>query len=170
MKSDNGPQFVSLEFDSFCKENGITHGRTTAKWAQANGKVERQNASLLKRLRIAQAEGKDWKRELRKYLLQYRAITHSTTSRSPAELLFNRRIRTKMPGTDNGRHPVDQEVRDCDTECKTVAKLYADERRGARYSDVSVGDQVLVQQDKQTKMTTRSIQHRMKSQRRRATH
>ena len=154
LKSDNGPQFVSLEFDSFCKENGVTHCRTTAKWAQANGEVERQNASLLKRLRIAQAEGKDWKRELRKYLLQYRAITHSTTGRSPAELLFNRRIRTKMPGTDNGRHPVDQEVRDCDAECKTVAKLYADERRGARYSDVSVGDQVLVQQDKQTKMTT----------------
>ena len=33
-------------------------------------------------------------------------------------------------------------------------KMYADERRGAKTSDLEVGDRVLVQQDKQNKLTT----------------
>ncbi len=58
----------SYQFQMFCQENGIHHIKTTPKWAQANGEVERQNASLMKRVQIAQAEGQDWKRELRKYV------------------------------------------------------------------------------------------------------
>ncbi|KAJ8372789.1 hypothetical protein AAFF_G00277320 [Aldrovandia affinis] len=62
LKSDNGPQFKSELFREYCENNGITHLRTTAKWAQANGEVERQNAALMKRIRIAHSEGLDWKR------------------------------------------------------------------------------------------------------------
>jgi hypothetical protein len=58
LKSDNGPQFVSAEFREYCQTNGITHNRVTARNAQANGEVERQKASLMKRIRIAHAEGK----------------------------------------------------------------------------------------------------------------
>ncbi len=54
LKSDNGPQFRSDE------GNGIKHLKTTPKWAQANGKVECQNASIMKRIRIVQLEGLDW--------------------------------------------------------------------------------------------------------------
>ena len=57
IKSDNGPQFTSGEFQEYYVQNGIMHLRTTPKWPQANGEVERQNASLMKRIRIAQAEG-----------------------------------------------------------------------------------------------------------------
>ena len=154
MKSDNGPQFISQEFATYCDDNGIEHCRTTAKWAQANGEVERQNQSLLKRMRIAQAQNKDWQREMRKYLMQYRALPHNTTGRSPAEMLFNRHIRTKLPLTGAGYHPLDQEVRDRDAEQKMRAKLYADNRRGAKYSDVNVGDTVLIQQERENKLTT----------------
>ena len=132
MKSDNGPQFISQELATYCDDNGIEHCRTTAKWAQANGEVERQNQSLLKRMRIAQAQNKDWQREMRKYLMQYRALPHNTTGRSPAEMLFNRHIRTKLPLTGAGYHPLDQEVRDRGAEQKMRAKLYADNRRGAK--------------------------------------
>ncbi|KAJ8342657.1 hypothetical protein SKAU_G00325850 [Synaphobranchus kaupii] len=79
------------------EENGIQHVKTTPKRAQANGEVERQNASLMKRIRIAQAEGLDWKRELRKYATVYRAIDRSATGRSPAELLSGRKMRGKLP-------------------------------------------------------------------------
>ena len=154
VKTDNGPQFVSADFRSYMAENGIRHNRTTPRWAQANGEVERQNSSILKRLKIAQAEGQDWRQELRRYLLQYRAIPHNTTGRSPGELLFNRQIRTKMPKFDAETQPIDQTLRDRDSEAKAAAKIYADERRGARYSDVRVGDQVLVQQEKHNKLST----------------
>ena len=153
VKSDNGPQFRSSEFAEYCTENNITHLRVTAKWAQANGEVERQNASLLKRIRIAQAERKDWKRELRKYLAQYRNLPHTTTGRTPAELLYNRKLRGKLP--DIGSNPVvDHELRDRDSEMKGRSKIYADERRGARYSEIETGDRVLVQQEKTNKLST----------------
>lgn len=151
-RTDCGPQFMSEEFRLFCIENGIQHVKTTPKWAQANGEVERQNASLMKRIRIAQAEGLDWKRELRKYVMVYRAINHTTTGRSPAELLFGRKIRGKLPDLTTVQN--DWETRDRDAEHKGKAKAYADERRRAKPSNVEVGDQVLLKQDKTDKFTT----------------
>ena len=115
--------------------------------------MERQNASLLKRLQIAQAESRDWRKEIRKYLTSYRGIAHATTGKSPAELLFNRKMRNKSP--DIYTNPLlDKEVRDRDAEQKGKAKSYADARRGAIHSAVSVGDKVLVRQEKINKLTT----------------
>ena len=53
LTSNNGPQFISAEFAEYVAQQGITHHKATAKWPQANGEVERQNSSLLKRLQIA---------------------------------------------------------------------------------------------------------------------
>lgn len=57
-------------------------------WPQANGEIERQNRSLLKRLKIAQLEKKDWKQEILDYLLMYRLSSQASTGVSPAELMF----------------------------------------------------------------------------------
>ena len=152
IKSDNGPQFRSEQFRLYCEENGITHNKTTPKYAQANGEVERQNASLMKRIRIAQSDGLDWKKDLRKYVTVYRSITHPSTGKSPAELLFNRKIRGKLPELLEAN--TDLEVCDRDTEQKAKSKLYADTRRGAQQSEAGVGDTVLLRQDKTGKLTT----------------
>lgn len=152
IRSDCGPQFQSSQFQNYCLENGIQHVKTTPKWAQANGEVERQNASIMKRIRIAQAEGLDWQRELRKYVTTYRSIEHSTTGRSPAELLFNRKLRGKLPDISTPRDDI--EARDTDADRKGKAKEYADERRGAKSSSVQVGDEVLLKQDRVDKFTT----------------
>ncbi|XP_022791503.1 uncharacterized protein K02A2.6-like [Stylophora pistillata] len=48
LKTDNGPQLVSEEFEAFLVENGIEHHTTTPLWPQANGEVERQNRILMK--------------------------------------------------------------------------------------------------------------------------
>ena len=62
-------------------------------------------------------------------------------------------MRNKLP--DIYTNPLlDMEVRDRDAEQKGKAKVYADARRGARHSAVSVGDKVLVRQDKVNKLTT----------------
>jgi len=88
LKSDQAPQFRSEEFSEYCDQNDIKHCKVTAKYAQANGEVERQNRSIMKRLQIAQAENLNWRKELRTYVSKYRSIPHTTTGRSPAELLF----------------------------------------------------------------------------------
>ena len=57
LRTDNGPQFLSEEFESFLQAHGVEHRRTTPLWPQANGEVERQKRSLLKCLQIANLEG-----------------------------------------------------------------------------------------------------------------
>ena len=153
LKSDNGPQFRSEEFRDYCRLNAIQHLRVTAKWAQANGEVERQNASIMKRIRIAQAGGQDWRKELRKYIYQYRCLPHPTTGKSPAEMNYRRKFRGKLPNYTSDNY-IDREVHDRDAEQKGLSRQYADSRRGARYTDVSEGDTVLLRQEKTNKFST----------------
>ena len=52
---------------------------------------------LEKAIRTAVAENKNWKRAIFKFLMNYRATSHSTTGKSPSQLLFNRQICTQLP-------------------------------------------------------------------------
>lgn len=141
--ADNGTQLVSAEFKKFCDENNIILISTTPYWPQQNGEVERQNRSILKRLIISQSEKKDWKQDLLKYLLMYRSTPHSTTMKTPSELIFGRTIRDKLP---NINQPVinDEEMRDQDLQSKQKGKEYTDKKRHAKSSEIEVGDTVLL--------------------------
>lgn len=44
--SDNGPQFIAIEFKSFIKLCGMTHVRTSPFYPQSNGKIERWHQSI----------------------------------------------------------------------------------------------------------------------------
>lgn len=69
IKSDNGPQFVSGELSSYCREYGIELRHTTPYWPQANGEVERANKTILKHLKISQdSNSQDWIWDLRTFL------------------------------------------------------------------------------------------------------
>jgi len=46
--SDNGPQFIALEFKIFIRFCGMTHVRTSPFYPQSNGKIERWHQSLKK--------------------------------------------------------------------------------------------------------------------------
>lgn len=61
LRSDNGAQFHSTEFQKFLEEYGNNHETTTSYLLQANGEVEKQNKTLLKAIRTAHVEGKDWR-------------------------------------------------------------------------------------------------------------
>ena len=171
IKTDNAANFVSDEFEGFLKENGVwLHSNSTPLWPQANGEVERQNRTLLKAIKIAHAEGKNMKRELYRFLLAYNSTPHQTTGVSPAELLFGRKIRTKLPELSTldkkeisenytlrnksvPEYRQDESVREKDAERKMIGKEYADERRNASESSVKVGDEVLVKQNKTNKLS-----------------
>jgi len=151
IKTDNGPQFRSCEFEQYCEAMGIIHQKVTPRWPQANGEVERQNQSLMKRIRIAFAESKDYKVELRKYVTAYRSVVHPATGKTPAELLYGRVIRTKLPTIAvHTCDDHDQAVRDRDSEAKGLSKLQKDEERGAVESSLEPGDHVLVLRDERS--------------------
>ena len=57
---------------------------------------------LTKAIRSAHVEGKTWRKHLYKFLLNYRKPPHSTTGFAPAELLFNRKVRNKLPQLPSG--------------------------------------------------------------------
>ncbi|XP_026729531.1 uncharacterized protein K02A2.6-like [Trichoplusia ni] len=84
--ADNGRQFTSEDFKLFCSERNIKLYNTKLYWPQQNGEVERQNRDILKRLKIAQAEKKNWKESLREYMVMYNSTPHSVTGKTPSEL------------------------------------------------------------------------------------
>ena len=110
---------------------------------------------MIKRIRIAQAEGPGWRKEIRKYVAKYRGIDHATTGKSPAKMLFNREVRGKLLEVYSNHHQ-DLEVGDRDAELKAKTSLYVDEPRNAQPSEteIQVGDQVLMRQDITNKLST----------------
>ncbi|XP_052809259.1 uncharacterized protein LOC128237717 [Mya arenaria] len=153
LQTDNAQNFNSKELNDYLTDLNIEHRNTTPYWPQANGEVEIQNKSIMKRLRIAHVEKKNMRTELQTYLMMYRYTPHSTTGMSPAEMLFKRKIRTKIPDISDYRVS-DHEIRDRDSERKGKGKIYGDNRRNARESDIKEGDLVLVKQKKQDKLST----------------
>lgn len=143
LKADNAPQLSAecAEFREFCVANGIKLLNTIPYWPQSNGEVERQNRYILKRLRISQELGQDWRVELRRYLLTYHSTKHPSTGKSPGELMFGRHIKSKLPTVIN--FDEDACVRERDAISKEKGKVYGDKKRQARGSELLEGDVVL---------------------------
>ena len=97
-------------------------------------------------------------RELRNFLFQYRTTPHTVTGVSPAEMLMGRKLRNKLPKIQMDAEPMDElqwqrQVRERDARRKRYEE-YGDKTRGARASDLEVGDQVLLKQNRRDKLTT----------------
>ena len=158
VRSDNGPPFSSAEFEGFLDYLGIAHLKGIPYWPQSNGEVERCNKTLLKIIRIATLEGKDWKKELQNFLFQYRTTPHTVTGLSPAELLMGRCLKDKLPKVTIPSERIteahwQQLLRERDARGKLRQKEYADSKRSAQYSDIVEGDQILLNKSRDTKLS-----------------
>ena len=158
VRSDNGPPFASREFEGFLDYLGIEHKKGVPYWPQSNGQVERCNETVLKIIRIAQLEGRDWKKALKDFLFHYRTTPRTVTGVSPAELLMGRKLRDKIPKlqfpSDRATETQWQQLlRDRNARAKLRQKEYADKCRSAQRSKVEEGDQVLLQKNRENKLT-----------------
>lgn len=135
---------------------GIKHCKITPLWPAANAQVERFNETLEKNIRISNTEGKNWRSELFVVLMNYRNTPHSSTGVTPASLMINRHIRTKIPQLDLSRpSKALQTACSNDNLRKSNAKKYMDKRHRATPSDIRQGDEVLLLQKRANKLTTR---------------
>ena len=157
--TDNGANLVSEEFENFLVTHGIKHRKVTLYWPQANGAVERFNRTIEKAIHTAHAEGKDWPTDMYTFLLNYRATPHATTGVPPALLHLGWEIRTKVPQVktqmSKDLSAALQSAQVKDRQAKQNTKAYADKKNRASPSDIKPGDKVLVQQERQNKLSTR---------------
>lgn len=152
LKTDNGPPFQSAEFKKFMEYCQIKHRRITPLWPRANAQAEGFMKPLNKAIKAAQVEGKSWRKNLYRFLRNYRATPHPTTGRPPAELLYGRNIRILLP--EVAQPVADKDIRKRDQERKARAKENADKRISSKEEDsIHPGDDVLMKQQQKNKLT-----------------
>ena len=84
-------------------------------------------------------------------MLHYRATPHGTTGVSPAEMLFNRKLQTKLPQIHvQVESDEKKKIRSEHNRKKLAQKQYFDKRHRATKKEVAIGDKVLVKQKKST--------------------
>lgn len=97
--SDNATCFLSNEFVHFCEINGICHVTSPAYYAASNGQAEICVKIAKKGIKSCLMRGNSLKEQnmnLLKFLFDYRNSVHSTTNSSPAQLVFGRKLRSRL--------------------------------------------------------------------------
>ena len=92
--TDNGPSFVSAEFEQFLKKNTIRHKTSPPYHPATNGLAERAVQTVkrgLKKMKTGTLQDK-----LSRFLFRYRNTPQSTTDETPAQLLLGRKMRSPL--------------------------------------------------------------------------
>lgn len=136
--SDNGPQFKSEEFESFCKQHGIEHLTSAPYHPQSNGRAERFVDLLKTGLKKLEREG-NVEFALQKFLFCYRRTpSPSLGGKSPFEIMTGRSMKTRidlvMPSDKNT------------TSKNTKMEQQFNDHHGAIWKTFEVGDEVYVKQ------------------------
>lgn len=93
--SDNGPQFISQDFERFLEANGVQHICSAPYHPSTNGLADRFVQSMKHALKSSQGQGSLHQR-LHSFLLSYRNVPHSTTKVAPAVLLMKKPLLTSF--------------------------------------------------------------------------
>lgn len=94
--TDNGPTWTSLEFATFLQLNCIKHTLTAPYHPATNGSAERAVQTVKKCIKIALKQGKDVNTAIIRFLFDYRNVSHCITCKSPSELMFGRKLRSRF--------------------------------------------------------------------------
>ena len=91
--SDNGPQYVSVEFTTFSKEWDFEHTPSSPGNSRSNGQAE----SALKMAKKLLRKAMDTKSDVQLAILDHCNTPSQSHDMSPAQRLLNRRTRTLLP-------------------------------------------------------------------------
>ena len=145
--TDNGPPWNGSDshaMKQYLKWAGVEHSPTqSADDPEANGLAERFMQEIGNTWDTATVEGIDPLASLNSKLKMYRNTEHSVTKRKPAEWLFGRPIRTRLPNRElQTQH---EKLEDIEAKERIVARGKAEKkRRDARAREEKVGMKVLL--------------------------
>ena len=130
---------------------GFKHHICTPENPAANGFMEVFQKVLVKLVHTAIIEGKDPARVVQEYLVAYKAAPHKLTGKSLYELMFNRKMQTKLPQLEVKKHKdMDKAVREKHEKEKERQKKYHDEKKKGKEKEIKKGDKILIQRKKTT--------------------
>lgn len=153
VKTDNGPPFQGSEFAEFAAYLGFRHRKITPLWPQANAEAERFMRTIQKAINATHVEQRPWKQTLYTFLRNYRATPHCSTGLAPADVLFGRPLRIKLPDSPVPiKCPTATSIQRTDSLAKSRMKFHADRTRHTTPSSLRVGDAVLCRQKKDGKL------------------
>lgn len=153
IQSDNGPPFQSERFIKTWENRGVKIWKSIPLSAQSNGAVERQNKGIKDALAAARIEKVNWRSALDRYVHMHNKVRPLTRlGVTPFELLVGWKFRGTFPHLWETRGELDRtDIREKDALSKLESKQYADERRGAKTSNIVVGDTVVISRQKRLK-------------------
>lgn len=96
VRTDNGPQFASGDFAKFAKGYGFQHQTSSPRFLQSNGEAERAVRTIKELLTKVE--------DPYLALLRY-GNTPGVSRDSPAQVLFGRRLRTRLPRAQDESPP-----------------------------------------------------------------
>lgn len=152
--SDNGPQFVSIEFSDYLRQLGIIHRRSAVYNPQSNGCVERVNRNLQKVLENSSlTNASQIQEEIDTYVLNYNATQHSSTDKTPADMILSFKMKTKLTCKSYTESALTTEGEHLKMMQERRAK-YANERRRPNTKNIfEVGDEVITKAGLVRKLT-----------------
>ncbi|KRX18868.1 Uncharacterized protein T07_3375, partial [Trichinella nelsoni] len=129
--SDNGTQFTSHTFQEYLNKGGIRHITSAPFHPSSNGQAERMVRTTKEF--IKKMTQRDWEYNLANFLFCQHVTPCTTTGKSPAELLMNRRLRTVLDRLqpDVVSEDLDkrfEKVRTFQTDDQVYAKNYSSEK------------------------------------------
>ena len=164
IKTDNGPPFNGNDFKRYMAALGIEWKTSTPLWPQGNGNAESVMKPLGKVIKTSMLEGKNWRQELQRFLLNYHSTPHATTKMPPCELLFNRKVQGSLPelSTQNvvNKH---QKAKENIDKKKISNKQYYDVKKNTKTSKIKEGDIVICKQKPNNKLSPNSIPSDLRS-------
>ena len=143
--SDNGPQYDCRSYREFSKEWGFQHTTSSPRYPQSNGFIERQVETVKLTLDKAEKSGED----LPMSMLTLRSTPIDSQLPSPAELLYQRKLKSNLPVRIGNQMPNRDQINQRLTERQEIMKYYHD-RNAHDLSPLVDGQHVRVQ-DQNTK-------------------
>lgn len=94
--SDNGPAFISQEFEMFMTLHGIKHIKSSPNHPASNGEAEQCVKTFKRAMKKQNDNPGDMSTKISNFLMTYRSTPNVTTKETPSKLFLGRELRTKL--------------------------------------------------------------------------